>query len=71
MKVIKSGVKGYEKMTKTEEEGSRPVNRPRTWEPDTRQKLKHLKRKNWVRNSGHHVPIFVLHTQEESRPLSA
>ena len=35
--VIKSGVKGYEKMKKIEEEGGQPVNRSRTWETDDRQ----------------------------------
>ena len=49
-------------MTKVEEEGGRPVNRPRTWEPDLRQKQKHLKGRNWFRNGGHHVPLFVPHT---------
>ena len=60
--VIKSGVEGYEKMKKIEEEGGRPVNRSRTWEPDNRQKQKHLKGKNWFRNGGHHIPLFVPHT---------
>ena len=40
LEVIKSGVEGFEIMTKVEEEGGRPVNRPRTWEPDLRQKTK-------------------------------
>ena len=38
LEVIKSGLEGFERMTKVEEEGGRPVNRPRTWEPDLRQK---------------------------------
>ena len=62
LEVIKSGLEGFERMTKVEEEGRRPVNRPRTWEPDLRQKQKHLKGRNWFRNGGHHVPLFVPHT---------
>ena len=45
--VIKAGVEGFEKMAKTELEGGRPINRPRTWEADKRQVQKHKKRKNW------------------------
>ena len=45
MEVIKAGVEGFEKMAKTELEGGRPLNRPRSWEADKRQVQKHLKSK--------------------------
>ena len=62
LEIIKSGVEGFEKMVKTEVEGGRPINRPRSWEADKRQVQKHMKGRNWFRNAGHHVPIFVPHT---------
>ena len=57
LEVVTSGVQGFEKMCKVEEEGGRPVNRPRTWEKDQRQ----LKGRNWFKSGGHHVPLFVPH----------
>jgi hypothetical protein len=60
--VLKAGVDGYDKMVKVEEEGGRPVNRPRSWEQDRRQRDKHHKGQNWYRSGGHHVPLFVPHT---------
>ena len=49
-------------MVKAEEKGERPINRPRTWETDKRQRQKHLQGRNWFRSGGHHVPIFIPHT---------
>jgi hypothetical protein len=60
--VIKAGVAGFEKMVKVEEEGGRPVNRPRSWQEDSRQRDKYHKGLNWYRSGGHHVPLFVPHT---------
>jgi hypothetical protein len=60
--VIKSGVEGFDKMVKEEREGGRPVNRPRSWEEDRRQKKKELQAKNWYRQGGYDVPLFVPHT---------
>ena len=62
LEVVKSAVEGFNKMVKLEREGGRPVNRPRSWEEDKRQKKKHLKKQNWFRSGGHHVPVFVPHT---------
>jgi hypothetical protein len=60
--VLQAGVAGYEKMVKVEEEGGRPVNRPRSWQKDRRQRDNHHKGQNWYRSGGHHVPLFVPHT---------
>ena len=49
-------------MVKVEREGGRPLNRPRSWEEDERQKSKFNKKKNWFWTGGHHVPLFVPHT---------
>ena len=59
LEVIKSAVNGFHKMVQLERDGGRPLNRPRTWEEDKRQKQKHQKKKNWFRAGGHHVPVFV------------
>ena len=40
--VIKSGVEGFEKMLSQAEQGGRPINSPRTWEEDLRQKNKYF-----------------------------
>ena len=60
--VIKSGVEGYEKMFEIEKSGRRPVNRPRTWEEDKRQRKKELEKRNWFRKGGYQIPLFVPHT---------
>ena len=36
--VIKSGVEGFDKMIEEEQKGGQPINRPRSWEEDRRQK---------------------------------
>ena len=60
--VIKSGVEGFDKMLEEEINGGRPINRPRTWEEDRRQKKKELQKRNWYRKVGYDVPLFVPHT---------
>ena len=47
--VIKSGVEGFDKMMAEAEQGGRPINSPRTWEEDLRQKNKYFKKKRWFR----------------------
>ena len=42
--IIQSGVAGYEKMKQVEERGGRPINTPRSWEEDLRQKKKHIQK---------------------------
>ena len=36
LQVVKSAMDGFDKMVKVEREGGRPVNRPRSWEEDSR-----------------------------------
>ena len=60
--IIKSGVEGFDKMLKESEDGGRPINSPRTWEEDLRQKNKYFKKKRWYRRGGYDVPLFVPHT---------
>ena len=49
-------------MVESKKSWGRPINRPRSWQADQRQKQKHDKKKYWFRRGGHHVPLFVPHT---------
>ena len=59
--VIKSGMEGFDKMLE-ERRGGKPINTPRSWEEDQRQKKKELQPKSWFRKGGYDVPLFVPHT---------
>ena len=62
LQIIKSAVDGFNKMVEVERKGGRPLNRPRSWEEDCRQKQKHQKKRSWFSKGGYHVPVFVPHT---------
>ena len=62
LQVIRSGVEGFDKMIEVSKTGGRPINRARTWEQDKRQKKKELQGRNWYRQGGYDVPLFVPHT---------
>jgi hypothetical protein len=49
----------YDKMKKEDEDGVRPLNRPREWQQEERRKKKTSKRHNWSTKGGHIAPIFV------------
>ena len=57
--VIMSAVQGFDKMVEVAEQGGRPVNRPRSWQADLRQKNKVAKRISWHKAGGYDVPLFV------------
>ena len=57
--VLKSGMEGHDKMLEVERGGGRPVNRPRTWNEDERQKKKELQSKSWFRAGGSFDVPFV------------
>merc|ERR1711952_151064 len=59
--VLKSGVEGFDKMLEVERSGGRPINRPRSWGEDERQKKKELQSKVWFRAGVFDVPLFVPH----------
>ena len=42
--------------------GGRPINRPRPWGEDEKQKKKELQSKEWFRAGGFDVALFVPHT---------
>ena len=45
--VIKAAVDRYKKMCMEEDEGVRPIHRPRSWKEKERRREKELKRTNW------------------------
>ena len=46
-------------MVEVAEQGGRPVNRPRSWQADLRQKNKVAKRISWHKAGGYDIPLFV------------
>ena len=49
----------YDKMMKDDENGSRPLYRPKDWNIIARRKEKDLKKYEWSTRGGHIAPIFV------------
>ena len=54
-------------MKQVEESGGKPINTPRSWEEDVKQKKKHIQKKGWFRRGGFDVPFFVPHTPRGER----
>ena len=52
---------GFDKMVEVERGGRWPVNQPRSWDEDNRQKKKELQGKLSFRKGGFDVPLFVVH----------
>ena len=59
LQILKAGMTGYDRMLEVERAGGRPVNQPRSWDEDNRQKKKALQSKTWFRKGGFDVPLFV------------
>ena len=59
LQILKAGMTGYDRMLEVERAGGRPVNQPRSWDEDNRQKKKALQSKTWYRKGGFDVPLFV------------
>ena len=57
--ILKAGMIGYDHMLEVERAGGRPVNLPRSWDEDNRQKKKATQAKNWFRKGGFDVPLFI------------
>ena len=50
--VIMSAMDGFDRMVEVAEQGGRPVNRPRSWEADLRQRKKMSKKMSWPKAGG-------------------
>ena len=59
LQILRAGMTGYDRMLEVERAGGRPVNQPRAWDQDNRQKKKALQSKTWFRRGGFDVPLFV------------
>ena len=59
--VIKAAVDRYEKMCVEEDEGVRPIHRPRSWKEKERRREKELKRTNWHQSKAKQVsaPLII------------
>ena len=53
--VIKAAVDRYDKMCMEEDEGIRPIHRPRSWKEKERRREKELKRTNWHQSKDNQV----------------
>ena len=53
--VIKAAVDRYEKLCLEEEQGIRPIHRPRSWKEKERRRAKELKRSNWHQSKAKQV----------------
>ena len=65
---LKAGMSGFDKMVEVERSGGWPVNQPRSWDEDNRQKKKELQGKLWFRKGGFDVPLFVTCTPKDELP---
>jgi hypothetical protein len=57
--ILTNALNIYEKKRKDEEDGKRPIFRPKTWKKEERTKDKMMKKKTWATKRGHIAPIFV------------
>ena len=62
--VYNSAVKAYNILKEKEENGERPINRPKEWKRKERKKEKESKKMNWYKSRGHESVIFVPCTPE-------
>ena len=60
--VIESVLVGWDKMVKEQEEGRRPINRPREWQADQRRMDKKRKKYSWYKAGGFSTVIFCPYT---------
>ena len=58
-KVVNSALKAYETRKKGDQEGERPLHRPREWKREERDQEKARKRSNWYKKGGNEAVIFV------------
>ena len=57
--ILINALRIHEKKIKDEEEGTRPIFRPKNWKKEERRRDKIRKKKTWATERGHIAPIFV------------
>ena len=60
--IILSILKGWRKMKEEQEQGRRPINRPRSWNEGIREKNKWKKKISWYREGGYTTVMFCPYT---------
>ena len=57
--VVHSALKAYKTRKKADQEGERPLHRPKEWRKDEREQEKMGKKSNWYKRGGNEAVIFV------------
>ena len=57
--ILRSGITGFRKKQKVEQDGGRPVNRPDSSNRTQRKKKKFVEVKNWYKRGGNDTVLFV------------
>ena len=60
--LIESVLRGWEKMVGEQEAGRRPINRPQSWQKESRREEKTRKKNNWYKTGGYSTVIFCPYT---------
>ena len=62
--VVNSAINGMKVIREKEELGIRPINRPKEWKRDEREKEKEVRKREWYRKGGFDSVLFVPSTPE-------
>ena len=57
--IINSAMTAFDRMKEEQEHGGRPINRPRSYQPEVRRKKKLSAKSNWYKNGGYSTVVFV------------
>ena len=60
--LIESVLRGWERMVGEQEAGRRPINRPQSWQKESRREEKTRKKNNWYKTGGYSTVIFCPYT---------
>ena len=58
-RTLKKALQIYDRMKKEEEEGVRPIHRPREWQKEERRRDKSRKKHSWATRGGYIAPIII------------
>ena len=57
--VVEPVLRAYKTRNKVDQEGERPLNRPKEWRKDEREQEKVRKKNDWYKRGGNEAVIFV------------
>ena len=64
LEIIESAMNAFDKMKKEQEEGGRPINRPRNYQAEERRKMKLSAKTQWFKTGGFTTVMFVPSTPD-------